>query len=150
MSRFSIEGEGLDSEALVSEVERRVGKAIEAGPPPSPPPDDAPRTVTDLFGELLRSLAENADTTQGFPPQSHRSFGSALVAAKKGFRLAFQPLINEALSRQKIFNHRLLDALAALRAEQQSLDARLAAIERGKAPRKGAPRRAAARVRSPE
>jgi hypothetical protein len=146
MSRFSIEGEGLDSEALVSEVERRVGKAIEAGPPP----DDAPRTVTDLFGELLRSLAENADTTQGFPPQSHRSFGSALVAAKKGFRLAFQPLINEALSRQKIFNHRLLDALAALRAEQQSLDARLAAIERGKAPRKGAPRRAAARVRSPE
>jgi hypothetical protein len=130
MSRFSIEGEDLDREALVAEVERRAGKALDV----SEPPPEPPRPVTDVFGELLRSLAANADTTRGFPPQSHRSFGSAVVAAKKGFRLAFQPLINEALARQQIFNHRLLDALAALRAEQQALDARLAKLERRKAP----------------
>ncbi len=139
MSRFAIEGEGLDSENLVAEVERRVGKALDAGQAAEPPIE--PRlTVTDLFGELLRSLAANADTTKGFPPQSHRSFGSALVAAKKGFRFAFQPLINEALSRQKIFNHRLLDALAALRAEQQALEARLATLEGGKSSRKDSAR----------
>jgi hypothetical protein len=138
VSRFAVEGEGLDSEALVTDIERRVGKAVALGQ--AEPPAEQRPTVTDLFGELLRSLAANADTTQGFPPQSHRSFGSALVAAKKGFRFAFQPLINEALSRQKIFNHRLLDALAALRAEQQALEARLAALEKGTPPSKRATR----------
>lgn len=111
------------------------------------PPVEVHPTVTDLFGELLRSLAANADTTKGFPPQSHRSFGSALVAAKRGFRFAFQPLINEAFSRQKIFNHRLLDALAALRAEQQALENRLGALERGAPARKGPARRPDARPR---
>ena len=146
MSRFSIEGDGLDGEALISEIERRVGKSLEPGRMAEPPVEVHP-TVTDLFGELLRSLAANADTTKGFPPQSHRSFGSALVAAKRGFRFAFQPLINEAFSRQKIFNHRLLDALAALRAEQQALENRLGALERGAPARKGPARRPDARPR---
>jgi hypothetical protein len=128
MSRFSIEGEGLGDAALLTEIERRAGKDLgPASPEAEAPSAPAPR---DLFGELLRALADNADASRGFPPQSHRSFGSAVVAAKRGFRLAFQPLINDALSRQTTFNNRLLDALAALHAEQQALAVRLEKLER--------------------
>ncbi|MHB1845237.1 MAG: hypothetical protein ACYCWW_10435 [Deltaproteobacteria bacterium] len=125
MSGFRISGEGLDEGKLREEIDRRAGSELK----PAPEEPAAPASTSDLFGELLRSLALNADSSQGFPPQSHRSFGGAVVAAKRGFRLAFQPFINEALARQRSFNQRLLDALAALRSEQLELEARLDRLE---------------------
>ena len=144
MSRFSVEGEGLDPLALLTEIERRAGPELAS--PPSVAAAEPPPDPTDLFGRLLRSLSENADAAQGFPPQSHRSFGGAVVAAKRGFRMAFQPFINEALARQRGFNQRLLDALAALRSEQLRLESRLEALERKARPGRGRGRRAPARA----
>lgn len=139
MSRFSVEGEGLDAPGLMAELERRVGPLPTAPPTvqaEAPPPDPQ-----DLFGRLLRSLTLNADSAQGYPPQSHRSFGGAVVAAKRGFRLAFQPFINEALARQRSFNERLLDALAALHADQLRLERRLDALAASQSAKaKAAPR----------
>ncbi|MHB8418515.1 MAG: hypothetical protein ACYDCL_10595 [Myxococcales bacterium] len=142
MTRFTVTGEGLGGDALIAEIERRAGKELGGAPVEA----EIPRTPTarDLFGELLRALASDADASRGFPPQSHRSFGSAVVAAKKGFRLAFQPLINDALSRQTTFNNRLLDALAALHAEQQALAARIERLEKGRGERPARARRARA------
>ncbi len=124
--RFAVTGEGIEPDHLVAEIEARAGQDVHAPPAPAVPEEPPP----DPFSQLLRALAEDADAAEGFPPQSHRALGSAVVAAKKGFRLAFQPLLRDALARQTAFNRRLLDALAALRADQQALSERLAKLER--------------------
>jgi len=127
---FTIEGSDLELDALASEVERRAGVARDL---PLSSVEDAEAqpaaTPAEPFALLLRSLSEDADTSQGFPPQSHRKLGGAVVAAKRGFRLAFQPLINEALSRQKLFNRRLLDILSVLHVENQRLGERVKELE---------------------
>lgn len=133
---LELSGLDVDLGALASEVERRAGvgpdepvahaavvpEVVPAqGPSHAPPPS--------VLQVLLRSLAEDADVSQGFPPQSHRALGGAVIAAKRGFRKAFQPLINEALARQNAFNRRLLDTIAALHAENERLELRLAQLE---------------------
>ncbi len=128
---FKIESPPLDVEALAVEVEQRVR------PMPDDPPDrqlaraesEAQAALRSPVEALLASLAEDADAAQGFPPQSHRKLGGAVVAAKRGFRLALQPLINETFARQKVFNRRLLDVIAALHAENRTLEARLERLE---------------------
>jgi len=132
---FTIESPPLDVEALSLEVERRVR------PGPDEPPDRVDgqeRSANPSPGEspveaLLASLSEDADAAQGFPPQSHRKLGAAVVAAKRGFRAALQPFINETFARQNLFNRRLLDILAALHAENRALASRLARLEAGRA-----------------
>jgi hypothetical protein len=126
---FTLEGSDVELDTLASEIEHRAGAAIDV--PLAAASDETSRTTgpIDPFAALLRSLSEDADTAQGFPPQSHRALGGAVVAAKRGFRLAFQPLINEALSRQKLFNRRLLDILSLLHAENQRLSERIKELE---------------------
>jgi hypothetical protein len=125
---FTLESADVELDALASEIERRAGAASD--PPLEPMTDETTFTrPVDSFAALLRSLSEDADTSQGFPPQSHRALGGAGVAAKRGFRLAFQPLINEALSRQKLFNRRLLDILSLLHVENQRLSERVKELE---------------------
>ncbi len=130
---LKLTGLNIDLDTLASEVERRAGSGPDdplqhapTGPEAGPPGKGSPPSVLQV---LLRSLAEDADVTRGFPPQSHRSLGGAVVAAKRGFRKAFQPLINEALARQNAFNRRLLDTIAALHAENEHLEARLRELE---------------------
>jgi hypothetical protein len=125
---FTLEGSDVELDSLASEIERRAGAASD--PPLLPGTEESTFTrPADSFAVLLRSLSEDADTAQGFPPQSHRALGGAVVAAKRGFRLAFQPLINEALSRQKLFNRRLLDILSLLHVENQRLSERVKELE---------------------
>lgn len=76
---------------------------------------------------LLRDPHARRDTRYAPPPTSHRPLvGPALVLAKRAFRLAFQPFINEILRRQVEFNEAILDSLARLY-EQQQEQARLQA-----------------------
>lgn len=133
--KFQLVSTAIDLESLAVEIERR------AGPGPDEPPGRPQERIeqlaeraenepaTSVIATLLRSLAEDADVAQGFPAQSHRVLGGAVVAAKKGFRLALQPLINDAFARQKVFNRRLLDTIAALHAENQILEARVKTLE---------------------
>lgn len=130
--RFKLSGLELDLPGLEAEVDRRAGSAPDE--PPSrreriPERAAQPETPGSAVLTLLRSLAEDADVTRGFPPQSHRPLAGAVVAAKRGFRKAFQPVINEALGRQRVFNRRLLDTVAALYAENQQLEARIRTLE---------------------
>jgi hypothetical protein len=126
---FTLEGSDVELESLASEIERRAGASSD--PALVGVAEELPQITgpVDSFAVLLRSLSEDADTAQGFPPQSHRTLGGAVVAAKRGFRLAFQPLINEALSRQKLFNRRLLDILSVLHVENQRLSERVKELE---------------------
>ncbi|RKG87874.1 hypothetical protein [Corallococcus terminator] len=68
-----------------------------------------------LEGARIKRDARYADA-----PSSHRPVvGPALVMAKRAFRLAFQPFINEALRRQVEFNEAILDALALIHEHQR-------------------------------
>ena len=131
--RIKLRGLDIDLDSLGSEVERRAGTGPDEPPQRADPTAvEAPATnepPASIVQVLLRSLAEDADVAQGFPPQSHRALGGAVVAAKVGFRKALQPLINEAFAKQKAFNRRLLDTLAALHSENQRLEARVRQLE---------------------
>jgi hypothetical protein len=126
---FKIEAPQLDLTSLAAEVERRVRPGIDDLPERQPAPPVIEPTKLSPVEALPASLLEDSDATQGFPPQSHRRLGGAVVAAKKGFRLALQPLINETFARQKVFNRRLLDTIAALHSENRALETRLERLE---------------------
>ena len=105
---------------------------------------DQERAVLEL---LMRSTASSAETSAEWPPlleeprrradsryadpaTSHRPvIGPVLVAAKRSFRLAFQPFINEMLRRQVEFNESILSSLAVLY-EQVRVNARTQAVWR--------------------
>jgi hypothetical protein len=62
---------------------------------------------------LLQNPRDKMDTRYASVPTSHRPLlGPPLVLAKRAFRLAFQPFINEVLRRQVEFNEAILESLA--------------------------------------
>ncbi|MCP3168560.1 hypothetical protein [Myxococcus qinghaiensis] len=65
---------------------------------------------------LLQEARGKMDSRYAGPVTSHRGglSGLALVLAKRAFRLAFQPFINETLRKQVEFNESILDALATI------------------------------------
>jgi hypothetical protein len=112
----------------------QLAEAVERLPAPEPEQFEALRrlledsersTVAAEWPALLRGPYVKRDTRYAPPPTSHRPLvGPALVLAKRAFRLAFQPFINEILRRQVEFNEALLDSLARLY-EQQREEVRL-------------------------
>ncbi|HSP81195.1 MAG TPA: hypothetical protein VLQ93_21930, partial [Myxococcaceae bacterium] len=98
--------------------------AEEAGrlPPPDPEREEALRRLLAAserapaeteWPPLLQAPRAKKDSRYAEPPTSHRPVvGPALVLAKRAFRLAFQPFINEVLRRQVEFNEAILDSLA--------------------------------------
>jgi hypothetical protein len=90
---------------------------------------------------LLQGPRNKKDTRYADPPSSHRPVvGPVLVLAKRAFRLAFQPFINEVLRKQVEFNEAILESLATLYEHQresaraqalwrQELERRLARLE---------------------
>jgi hypothetical protein len=91
---------------------------------------------------LLQAPRTKKDSRYAEPPTSHRTgVGPVLVLAKRAFRLAFQPFINEVLRKQVEFNEAILDSLALLYEQQREesrtqaawrreVMARLAALEK--------------------
>ena len=79
---------------------------------------------------LLQTPRAKKDSRYAEPPTSHRpGVGPVLVMAKRAFRLAFQPFINEVLRKQVEFNEAILDSLALLY-EHQREDSRTQAAWR--------------------
>ncbi len=69
---------------------------------------------------ILQAPRNKKDTRYADPPTSHRpGVGVVLVAAKRAFRLAFQPFINEVMRRQVEFNEAILESLATIYEHQQ-------------------------------
>lgn len=72
---------------------------------------------------ILKMLLEHRDPTRGMPIETHRAgiAGQALVLGKWLFRSTCQPLINELLSRQRLFNGYVTDSYAQMAAELEKL-----------------------------
>ena len=104
---------------------------------------------------LLQTPRTKKDSRYAEPPTSHREgvVGPVLVVAKRAFRLAFQPFINEVLRKQVEFNEAILDSLALVY-EQQREESRAQAAWRQEVKarlggaRDGAPRGVRAREHS--
>ncbi|NVJ04028.1 hypothetical protein HUW63_02055 [Myxococcus sp. AM001] len=89
------------------ETQEALRQTLEAAArPPTPAPWPA----------LLQEARGKMDSRYAEPATSHRGglTGTALVLAKRAFRLTFQPFINEVLRKQVEFNESILDALATL------------------------------------
>lgn len=79
---------------------------------------------------ILQAPRSKKDSRYAEPATSHRPVvGPVLVSAKRAFRLAFQPFINEVLRKQVEFNEAILDSLALIY-EHQREESRLQAAWR--------------------
>jgi hypothetical protein len=131
MSRFTVKSDDLETDALNAEVAKRAGRSVKE---PADAPDRRP-PPGELFDQLLATLAEHANSAESLPIRGE--LRPSLAAGKRLFWSVLGPLLKEALGRQRFFNRRVLDALAALRSEQQSLEERLERLEGG--PGRGKP-----------
>ncbi len=102
-----------------------VARETERLPTPSPEAEEALRRALEAAARpatptpwpaLLQEARGKMDSRYAAPATSHRGglTGTALVLAKRAFRLTFQPFINEVLRKQVEFNESILDALATL------------------------------------
>lgn len=107
------------------EKERAVRQALERSRGA-----DAKDAAASEWPPLLEEPRRRADSRYADPATSHRPVvGPVLVAAKRAFRLAFQPFINEVLRRQVEFNESILGSLALIY-EQVRVNARTQALQR--------------------
>ncbi|WP_224360491.1 hypothetical protein [Hyalangium versicolor] len=116
-----------------------VAAETEQLPSPTPEAREALRTTLERterapteaqWPPLLETPRQKKDSRYAEPATSHRPVvGPALVLAKRAFRLAFQPFINEVLRKQVEFNEAILDSLALIY-EQQRENARTQAAWR--------------------
>lgn len=123
-------GRDISGEELLEKVRVRL-EARGLWPQPEAPsaePGVEPRVDPRDFN--LQALEEHADPTRPLPLHTHRGgLGQAVVLAKWAFRKTYQVFINEALSRQRIFNGHVRDAYAQLSAEVNRLRAQVEALE---------------------
>jgi hypothetical protein len=128
MSRFTLKSDDLETDALGKEVATRTGRSVQV---PAEPPDRRP-PPGELFDQLLATLAEHANSAESLPIRGE--LRPSLAAGKRVFWALLGPVLKEALARQRFFNRRVLDALAALRSEQQTLEKRLDRLEGAQRP----------------
>ena len=133
---MKILGKEVEASAVLERIEERlraVGIDLSSwndDDVPLPPPVE-PRV--DPVAHHLEGLEKNSDPTQGLPLQTHRTgAGRAVLMAKWLFRKTCQPLINEALGRQRLFNAHARDAYAELAARVERLSADLDQHQRTK------------------
>lgn len=136
-----------------------VAAATQQLPSPSPEDRESLRATLERteraptaaqWPPLLETPRQKKDSRYAEPATSHRPVvGPVLVLAKRAFRLAFQPFINEVLRKQVEFNEAILDSLALIYEQQREntrtqaawrkeISERLARLE---APPRKAPRR---------
>ncbi|AKQ65370.1 hypothetical protein A176_002282 [Myxococcus hansupus] len=133
-----------------------VARETERLPSPSPEAEESLRRTLEAASQpstptpwpaLLQEARGKMDSRYAEPATSHRGglTGTALVLAKRAFRLTFQPFINEVLRKQVEFNESILDALATMHdvqreqartqaAWRKELERRLAQLEAPGAP----------------
>ncbi|MEN9796917.1 MAG: hypothetical protein RL653_613 [Pseudomonadota bacterium] len=97
----------------------------------------------DPLSYNVHALEEHADPTVGLPLETHRGgAGQLVLVAKWAFRKTGQVFINEALSRQRLFNGHVRDAYAQLSAEVLQLRAEVARLKAEKEAAQAAPPKA--------
>ncbi len=131
----------MHAEDLLTTSPTAEAVAAEVNRLPSPPPEEVEALRRKLesserapvereWPPILQAPRNKKDSRYAEPATSHRPVvGPVLVLAKRAFRLAFQPFINEVLRRQVEFNEAILDSLATLY-EHQRVQARTQALWR--------------------
>lgn len=106
----------------------------------------------DPLSYNVHALEEHADPTVGLPLETHRGgAGQLVLVAKWAFRKTGQVFINEALSRQRLFNGHVRDSYAQLSAEVLQLRAEVARLrEAEKARLQAVPAQVAPRAEAPK
>lgn len=82
---------------------------------------------------VLARLRELADARVGLPIVTHRGrpIGPLVVGFKKVFRMLAQPMINEALNKQAVFNDELIRWTAAVVADFEAAERSMLAARLG-------------------
>lgn len=123
-------GNAFKENELLHRIEERLrarGLWPEPGKPPSSIGVESP---VDPLSFNLAALEEHADPTRPLPLQTHRGgVGRAVLLAKWAFRASCQVLINETLSRQRLFNGHVRDSYAQLSAEVLRLRAEMEKLQ---------------------
>ncbi|MFL5350523.1 MAG: hypothetical protein ACJ8AT_37610 [Hyalangium sp.] len=121
----------MRAEELISDpaLANTVAAATERLPSPTPETREALRTTLERterapteaqWPPILETPRQKKDTRYVEPATSHRPVvGPALVLAKRAFRRAFQPFINEVMRKQVEFNEAILDSLALIYEQQR-------------------------------
>lgn len=103
---------------ILQRLEERLASRGLSEPPAPAIRFDGVEPRVDPLSFNLSALEENADATRALPLETHRSgAGRAVLLAKWAFRATCQVFINEALSRQTVFNGHVRDSYAQLSAE---------------------------------
>ena len=128
-------GRDIPARELLARLEERLR---ERGLPASEAvdlPEEGVEPRVDPLSHSLAALEENADPTRGLPLHTHRGgAGQLVVVAKWAFRKSCQVLINETLSRQRVFNGHVRDSYAQLSAEVLRLRAEVERLQSHGAP----------------
>lgn len=95
--------------------------------------DDHREKVPPTAAPFLKQLEDLQDVRIGLPVTSHRSglIGPSLVTAKKLFRVAFQPFINELMRKQAQFNESLIALTYAMYRDLRSTESAMQAMGAG-------------------
>ena len=111
-------GRDVPVRQLVERIEERLQIRGLREEPPRPIQLEGPEPRVDPLSFNLSALEEHADPTRALPLHTHRGgAGQLVVVAKWAFRKTCQVFINEALSRQRVFNGHVRDSYAQLSAE---------------------------------
>jgi len=134
-------GRDIPARELLARIEERLR---ERGLPASEAadlPDEGVEPRVDPLSHNLAALEENADPTRALPLHTHRGgAGQLVLVAKWAFRKSCQVLINETLSRQRVFNGHVRDSYAQLSAEVLRLRAEVQQLRSEAAVTPAAPR----------
>jgi hypothetical protein len=126
-------GRDIPVRQLVDRIEERLQLRGLREDPSQPIRLDGPEPRVDPLTFNLGALEEHADPTRALPLHTHRGgAGQLVIAAKWAFRKTCQVFINEALSRQRVFNGHVRDSYAQLSSEVLRLRKEVESLKKGK------------------
>lgn len=111
-------GRDIPARELLARIEERLRTRGLPSSEPADVPEEGVEPRVDPLSFYLRAMEEHADATRALPLHTHRGgAGQVVLVAKWAFRKTCQVFINEALSRQRVFNGHVHDSYAQLSAE---------------------------------
>jgi hypothetical protein len=128
-------GRDIPARELIARIEERLRLRGLPTSEPADVPEGGVEPRVDPLSFNLQALEEHTDPTRPLPLQTHRGgVGQLVVVAKWAFRTTCQVLINETLSRQRVFNGHVRDSYAQLSSEVLRLRREVEELKAAKSP----------------